>query len=354
MKLKPILIGAVMVLCAGAGVVALTKLHKSGSGGDADDAAPPENIAPMISVQTGTLKRMTLHRYVNGYGTVEPMPATVEETGGGGTLVAPVAGVVAKVAAVAGQQVKQGDVLVELDSATASHAYAQAEVERQKKLFAEQNTSRKNLNDAEAQLAALEIRAPISGIVTRVTAHPGAAVDANTIVAEVINLDRLAISAQIPSSEAEDLKPGEEVQILTASPINTSLAFISPAVDTNDSTLMVWATLAPSSGLRPGQFEPLRIVTAIHTNCLAAPVESVVTGEDGKSFIVAAKGDEGAQVPVTTGLREDGWVEIEGENLKEGDSVVTVGAYGFPDKAKIRTENSSATAADSTNSAPEK
>ena len=66
------------------------------------------------------------------------------------------------------------------------------------------------------------------------------------------------------------------------------------------------------------------------------------------------KGDDGAQVPVTTGLREDGWVEIEGENLKEGDSVVTVGAYGFPDKAKIHAENSATSETTSTNSVPEK
>jgi multidrug efflux pump subunit AcrA (membrane-fusion protein) len=98
----------------------------------------------------------------------------------------------------------------------------------------------------------------------------------------------------------------------------------------------------------------LRIVTAIHTNCLAAPAESVIAGEDGKNFVVRVKGDDAAQAPVTTGLREDGWVEIDGGDLKEGDSVVTVGAYGFPEKAKIRMENSPAAPAESTNSAPEK
>jgi membrane fusion protein, multidrug efflux system len=353
MKLKQIIVGVAMVLCAGAGIFALTKLHKSGGGGD-DDAAPAENVTPLISVQTGTLKRATLHSYVSGYGTVEPMPATPNEPAAGGVLAAPTAGIVIKVAAVAGQQVKQGDLLVELDSATATHAYAKTEVERQKKLFAEQNTSLKNLQDAEAQLAALEIRTPVSGTVTRIATRLGAVVDANTVVAEVIDLDRLGISAQISSSQADDLKTGQEVQILTSTPLTTTLAFVSPAVDTNDGTVLLRASLVSNSGLRPGQFVPLRIVTAIHTNGLAAPAESVVTGDDGKSFIVPVKGDEGAQVPVTTGLREDGWVEIKGEDLKEGDSVVTVGAYGFPDKAKIRAENSPSAGTTATNSVPEK
>ena len=355
MKLKPIVIGAVMIVCAGLGIFALTKMHKTSSGGDEDDAPAPENVTPAVSVQTGTLKRTTLHSVVNGYGTIEPMPATPDAPSGGGTLAAPAAGVIAKVAAVAGQQVKQGDVLAELDSATASHAYAQAEVERQKKLFAEQNTSQKNLQDAEAQLAALEIRAPVSGMVTRITARLGAAVDVNTVVAEVIDLDRLAITTQIPASQAHALKAGQEVQIfLTESPVATTLAFVSPVVDTNDGTVLLRASIPPNSGLRPGEFVPLKIITEIHTNCLAAPAESVITGEDNKSFVVLVKGDDGAQVPVTTGLREDGWVEIEGKDLKESDSVATVGAYGFPETAKIRTGNSPAAETDSTNSAPEK
>jgi len=76
----------------------------------------------------------------------------------------------------------------------------------------------------------------------------------------------------------------------------------------------------------------------------------VVTSEDGKSFVVLVKGDEAAQVPITVGLREDGWVEIEGADLKEGAAVVTVGAYGFPEKAKIRNSNSEAGEAATTNS----
>jgi membrane fusion protein (multidrug efflux system) len=353
MKLKPIAIGAVMVLCAGLGVFALTKIHKSDSGGDADEA-PPENVAPVVSVQTGTLKRMTLHRYISGYGTVEPMPATADEQGAGGALAAPMAGVVARVAVVAGQQVKQGEVLVELNSGTATYAYAKAEVERQKKLFAEQNTSAKNLQDAEAELASLEIRAPVSGTVTRISARAGAAVDANSIVAEVIDLDRLAISVQVPSSEASDLKTGQEVQVSSSPPVTTTLGFVSPAVDTSDGTVLLRAAVPRDSGLRPGQFVPLRIVTAARTNCLAAPAESVVTGADGKSFVVLVKGDEAAQAPVNAGLRENEWVEIEGKDLKDGDSVVTVGAYGFPETAKIRTENSPAAETTSSNSAPEK
>lgn len=353
MKLKQIVIGAIMVLGAGLGIFALTR-HGSASGGDPDDAAASENIPPVVSVQTGTLKRMTLHRYINGYGTVEPAAATADQPAAGAALTAPSAGVVVKVSAVAGQQVKAGDVLVKLDSAASTFKNAEAAVERQKKLFAEQNTSLKNLQDAESQLAALKIVAPLSGTVTRLLARVGASVDANTVIVEVMDLNRLAVSAQIPATAANNLKIGEEVQILTDPPVTTSLSFVSPAVDAADGTVLTRALLPPDSGLRPGQFVQLKIITAVHTNSLAAPVESVITSEDGKNMIALIKGDEAAQTPVTAGLRENDWVEIEGQDLKEGDSVVTVGAYGFPEKAKIRTANSSAEEAPSSNSVPAK
>ncbi len=89
------------------------------------------------------------------------------------------------------------------------------------------------------------------------------------------------------------------------------------------------------SGLRPGQFVQLRIVTAVHTNCLAAPADaSVVTDENGKSVISLVKGNEATQTPVQTGFRDNGWVEIAGAGFKEGDTVVTIGAYALPEKTK--------------------
>jgi multidrug efflux pump subunit AcrA (membrane-fusion protein) len=362
MKLKSLIIGGAMVLCAGLAVFALNKGHKDSGGGEPDDAPVDEHVEPLITVQTGALTNLTLHHYINGFGTVEPAPASENQPAAGGTLAAPIAGVVARVAVIEGQQVKAGDVLVELNSGTASFNYAKAQVERQKKLLAEQNTSQKNLQDAEAQLASLQIISPISGTVTRISAKAGAAVDANAVVAEVIDLKRLCVSAQIPASDANELNPGQEVQVGSA--VTTALSFVSPAVDAAGGTVSTRALLPPDSGLRPGQFVPLKIVTAVRTNCLAAPAESVITDEEGKSFIVLVNGEEASRVPVTAGLREGSWVEIEGKNLKPGATIVTMGAYGFPDKAKIRnasaarsepgSTNSTAGAAASTNSTKEK
>jgi len=126
---------------------------------------------------------------------------------------------------------------------------------------------------------------------------------------------------------------------LTTPPVTTELLFVSPSVDMANDTVLVRALLPKDSGLRLGQSVSLRIVNAVHTNCLAAPAESVVTDENGNSVIALVKGDEAMQLPAQTGLRENGLVEVSAPDLKAGDTVVTVGAYGLPEKTKIQVVN---------------
>ena len=335
MKPKQIIISVVVAACVGLGVFALIKSHSAVSASGDEDAATPT----IVSVQVGALKRMTLHHYVTGYGTVEPAPATVNEPAADAPLAAPTAGVVAQVNVVEGEHVKKGEVLMTLNSGTATADYTEQEVARQKKLYAQHNTSLKALQDAEAQLALLRVITPLSGTVAGVNVKPGAAVDVNTIVAEVMDLQRLVVKTGIPASQAGELKPGQEMQVLTDPPVTAPLSYVSPTVDTNSSTVLAWAALPADSGLRPGQFVPLQIVTAVHANCLAAPEESVVTDIAGHSVISLVHGDEATQTPVQTGFRENGWVEVEGAGFKAGDSVVTVGAYGLPEKTKIQVVN---------------
>ena len=340
MKRKPIVIGLVVVLCAGAGIFAFLKFHgPAAAPKQPEEEAPP----PVVTVELGTLKRMTLHGYVTGYGTVAPATATATEPAADAPLAAAVGGVVGEVNVAEGQHVEKGDVVMTLNSGGMTLEYAEQELARQKKLVTEHNTSLRDLQNAEAQLALLRVTSPLSGTVTRVNVKPGAAVDLNTMVAEVIDLKRLAVRTDISASEAGELKPGQDAQVLTESAVTATLSFVSPTVDTNNGTILARASLPADSGLRPGQFVRLRVMTGIHTNCLAAPAESVVTDIQGRSVIALVKGDEATQTPVRTGFRENGWVEVEGAGLNAGESVVTAGAYGLPEKTKVRVINASQT-----------
>lgn len=345
MKPKQITIAIMVALCGGLCVYLLIKSHGTAAAASGES----DSGSTVVSVQTGVLTNMTLHRVVTAYGLIEPAPALANEPAADAQLAAPSAGVVAKVNVVAGQQVQKGDVLMELNSGPATVDYVQQEVARQKQLYAQHNTSQKALQDAEAQLAALQVVAPLTGTITRVNVKPGSAVDAATVVAEVIDLNRLVIKTQIPAAQAGELKPGQDVQLLMNPTVNASLAFVSPTVDVNNGTVSAWATLPANSGLRPGQFASLRIVTAVHTNCLAAPENSVVTDVNGRSTISLVNGNEANQTPVQTGIHEDGWVEITGAGVKSGDTVVTVGAYGLPKQTQIEVVNPAAAVSPATN-----
>jgi multidrug efflux pump subunit AcrA (membrane-fusion protein) len=333
MKRTQIIIGGVIVLGFGLGIFALIKSPHATSASD-DEGGPSEKIPSLVSVQTATLQRMTLHRYVTGYGMVEAAPATAERPAAGAQLAAPSAGIVVKVNVVEGQQVTNGGLVVDLSSDSAKQ-----EMERQKKLYAQHETSLKALQDAHTQLVSQQVISPVSGTVTRLNVKAGESVDVNTVVAEVVDLNRLAVSVQIPAAEALDLKTGEEAQVLTQPPVTASLSLVSPAVDPKTGAVPAWVLLPAASGLRPGQFVQLKIVTGVHPDCLAAPEASLVTDENGRSIIELVNGNEAVPMPVQTGFRENGWVEVAGEGLKEGDAVVTVGAYGLPAKTKIQVAN---------------
>lgn len=313
----------------------LVPINSRGDEDDAGDATTPT----IVTVQTGVLKLATLHRYVHGYGTIDCAPATADQSAASAQLAAPSAGIVTKVNIVEGQHVERDEVLVELNSSAITYELARQEMARQKQLFAQQNTSLKNVQNAEAQVALLQVTAPLAGTVTRVGVKPGAAVDVTTVVAEVMDLGRLAVSAEIPSA-TPGLAPGEELQVITDPPLVSMVSYVSPVVNRENDTVLVRALLSAGGALQPGQFVPVSIVTAVHTNCLVAPVASVVTDDDGQSTVAVVTGDHVVQTRVKTGFHENDWVEIAASGLKPGDTVVTVGAYGLPDKTKIVVQNS--------------
>ena len=348
MKTRNIIIGLIVIACVGAGSFVFFK-WRHGRDSAPDEAKTTEST--VVTVQVGALKRMTLRHYVTAYAMVEPAPASGSEPAAAAHLAPTVAGVVARLNVVEGQHVEKGDVLVELNSSGATLNYAEEELARQRKLYSEHDTSLRNLQNAEAQLAVLRVNAPLSGTVTQVNVTPGAAVDATTVLAEVVDLTRLTLRFGIPASEAGELERGEEVQTLTDPQVLGTLSYIRPTVDTNEGTVLARAQLPADASLRPGQFVQARVVTGTHTNCLVAPAESVVTDIDGHSVIAVVNGDEATQSTVKTGYRENGWVEVENTGLKAGDPVVTVGAYGLPDKTKIAVANPAKTDASQTNSA---
>jgi RND family efflux transporter MFP subunit len=324
-----------------------------------------EQLDTEVAVQVGTVTKTNLQAQVEGYGMVEPEPAKAGHPGGGSKLAAPIAGIVVAIHVVEGQSVKAGDVVVQLDDRIAratidkaEHAlvFAQQVAERENKLFSTSATSMKAKQDAEQRLAAaraelasaqaaiaqVQLASPLDGVVARINVQPGQTVDLNTVVAEVIDLKRLVATVNIPADEAMRLRQGQSADIFTdyaKTPATTaSVSFISPTVDPKTGAALVRLALPEDSGLRPGQFVRVRIVTAELPGRLAVPRESVVKTDD-EQVIYVVEGGKAVQLPVKTGLRDGDVIEVEAEGLKEGDTIVTVGAYGLPKETKVKIAN---------------
>lgn len=313
------------------------------------DTAEEPAIVTEVAVQVALVKSATLHTYVEAYGSVESAPAGVGQPAGAARLSAPVPGLVTEVLVTEGEHVDAGRIIVKLDDrlARSSLELAAQQFDRQKKLMAVEGTSEKMFQEAGQQLAAartqlalLQITTPTAGIVARVNVQPGQVVDMNTVVSEIVDPSRLVVTVNVPAAEAALLKTGQAARYFIGSagtPAATGgVYFISPQIDPKTGTTLVRLMISADSGMRPGQLVRARIVSEERAGRLTVPLESVVTDVEGHSIIAVVTGDTATQQPVKTGVRDGGLVEVEGEGLKEGDTVVTVGAYGLPEHTRVK------------------
>jgi membrane fusion protein (multidrug efflux system) len=345
-----------LIILAVAAAAALILIKGLGSKGAGEEEGIPTDVA----VHVGKVVRATLHRYVTAYGTVEPEPPGEGKPAAGALISAPVAGILTDIRCAEGRPVEQGAVLFRLDSRLAEVAVAKAEkelafagqaYERQKRLLAAEGTSQKAFQEAELQLqtarndlataqtelSLLQIKAPLAGTVVRISARLGQSVETSAVLAEVIALERLVVTAQVPSREAGLLKPGQPVDFGPGSAATGKVTVVGKDIDPKTDTVLVRAAVPAGAGLRPGQFVTIRIVSEERRDVLAVQEASLIAdsvGGDTGSIVLVESG-KAVRRRVKSGLRESGLVEVEGEGLKEGLVIVTEDAYAVPADSKV-------------------
>ncbi|HEY7118622.1 MAG TPA: efflux RND transporter periplasmic adaptor subunit [Tepidisphaeraceae bacterium] len=192
----------------------------------------------------------------------------------------------------------------------------------------------KALAAAQVQHSMMQIRAPLRATVTRVMASPGEAADTTRALAQLVAMDRLVVNAAVPVGEASLIKVGQRAQV-EPTPGQATVSLVGYDVDRKNNTVTVTVSLPAETPLRPGSFQRVKILVDERGDALAVPWKSVVRQEDGSSSVAVVHGEKAQRKTVTPGLREGDWVEIGGDAVKEGDQVVTDGAYGLPKEAKV-------------------
>jgi membrane fusion protein (multidrug efflux system) len=327
-------------------------------GGDTESEVRAD-VQAVVGAKTAVAAVGPLAVSVGALGAVVPRPDHYAALG------AAAATRVTRVFVVAGQAVSRGDSLIAFDrgpfdaalrSAEAGVTVARNARDRAVRLAGEGIVPRKDVDQAAADLAQAQsalvaaqlneelatLISPVSGVVTRMSAVLGQAVDPSLgpLVA-VADPSALDVVFNLSPGDAGPVRPGMRVSIWSSAaaagaPLATgSVDGVGASVDSATRAVAVRARIAASSRpLKIGEAVYGRIAVGVHPRAVTVPLEALVPeGETFKVFVVDSTARAFGRT-VTVGARTDSTAEITG-GLQGGETVVTYGAYGVSDSAKI-------------------
>ena len=341
-------------------VVAVLLVGVSGGCGHAtaDDAKGADQQA-VVGARTARATEGPFTVAITAIGTVAPRPGHYAE------MSAPAPTRVARIFVAPGDAVQAGAPLVEFErapfdaaaaSAQAALTTAQHNADRATRLTAAGILARKDLDQAEADLAQAKataiaanraqelatLHAPIAGVVTRMTAVLGASVDASQPVVAVADPRALDLAFSLSPSDGALVRAGAAVSVTAGQATrgerlgDGAVTTIGESVDSVTRAITVRARLdRPARTLRIGETVVGRIAVAVHPHAVLVPVQALVPDGDSTKVFVVTHGLARAQT-VSVGGRTETVAEIT-DGVKAGDEVVTEGAYGMDDSAQVKT-----------------
>jgi len=344
-----------------------------------------------LAVSSQTVEPITWTPGIEALGTVsasEGVDLTVEAPG-----------IVKEILFSPNQQVKAGEVLVQLDDAAeradlaatrAQAALDQTTLDRASVLQKRGVGSEVTVDSARAaadasssqvlKLQALldqkQLRAPFSGTIGIRRVNIGQYLSPGTIVATLQDLDKLYVDFSVPEQQLDLLKIGGAVRFGVTTdnmPFTGKIIGIEPKVDPVSRLVRVRAEVADADGrLSPGQFIQAQVMLPEEKNVLALSQTAVVsslygdfvfvirppeavngeaakeTKADGEGKAAEAEKKEpeaggepklvARQVFVKTGRRSNGLVEIL-EGVSPGDVVVTAGQNRLSNNTPVSIDN---------------
>jgi len=250
-----------------------------------------------------------------------------------------------------GQPVKQGTVLVVLDSADqrARLAAAQADLklaesryQRSEELVAQNFISREALDVTRANLDILRarllqeqvaldktvLRAPFAALVGLRQVSPGAYVKKGDDIVRLDALGNLKLEVPVPETYLPLVRIGLPVTLtvdaLPGQTFSGKVHAIDPVVDPVSRNVRVRARIAnPKGQLKPGMFARATADLGGRTRAILLPEQVIVPRPDG-SYVFLAVGGKAELRKVTLGKREPGRVEIV-SGVQAGDTVILDG-----------------------------
>ena len=315
---------------------------------------------PAVSVAVATASRQPWQSLLPAIGSLRALQ--------GVALSLEIAGTVTALKFESGQQVRAGQLLLQLDNdverallgtAEADLGLAWVEYGRGSRLVGDQAISRgefdrlaAQLKKAEATVAQLkaslakkQILAPFSGTIGIRQVDVGDYLASGTVIATLQDTSSLYLDFHVPEQALPSLSTGQLAQVTVAAypgeTFQATVSAINPKVDDATRNLLIRATLPnPQRKLLPGMFASVQVLLPQGPDRIVVPESAITYSLYGNSVyvVVPRKNDKGEpQVDaqgaqqwaverrfVETGERRAGMVAI-GKGLAAGDRVVSGG-----------------------------
>lgn len=167
------------------------------------------------------------------------------------------------------------------------------------------------LDDLTTREAMMTVRAPVAGLVLARTVRPGDVATPAMVMFRIASGDVVELNAEVPESDLGRIRPGDAARVsLPGGAVLTGrVRVISPEVDQATKLGHVRITLPQDPALRPGGFARATFTDA-RRDARVAPEEAIHFDADGASVMVLGAGDRVRRVPIKTGVRSGGWVEL--------------------------------------------
>lgn len=342
--------------------------------GGADAAVPPNKPAPRVPVTVAEARRVDVPVSLNGLGVVQPLNIV--------TVRSRVDGAVEEVAFEEGRDVRQGDLLVQidprpykaaLDQAKAKKAQDEAnlanverDLARAQQLAQNAYTSRQTVDGLKAQVAQLKaqiagddamiesaqtqldyttIRAPMDGRAGFRLVDKGNLVRSSdqTGIVTLSQIKPITVVFTLPERDFPDvsaaMKRGEAPAV-ALSPEGRELgrgevSVLNNQIDQATGTFKVKATFPNADGtLWPGQSVSVRARIDTLKQVVTAPEDALQRGPQGAFAFVVAPDGKAKRKPVTVARQADGIVVLS-DGVEPGERVVTAGASRVRDGAAL-------------------
>ncbi len=208
-----------------------------------------------------------------------------------------------------------------------SLSQAENQLEQAKEQLSEASSS-ETLEELQSQLEECELKANQDGTVTSLNATVGSVVNTMNEVATISSLDNLKISVTIAEADINQAEIGMSCYITSDASdetLNGTLTQLNPVANDSGSFNAEVRVDSVTDKLHIGMNASVEIIVSSTDNVYQVPIDAVDTDDSG-DFIYKKTGGEGVdmtfeKVYVTTGEKNDYYIEVYADELQEGDVI---------------------------------